>query len=60
VKKAGSGDRAKILAAMESPGEYDTVFGTEGKTKFENRMLTMTPFFFTIEADGKIARFEGK
>jgi hypothetical protein len=45
---------------MESPGVYDTVFGTEGKTKFENRMLTMTPFFFTIEADGKIARFEGK
>ncbi|HKS61580.1 MAG TPA: ABC transporter substrate-binding protein [Xanthobacteraceae bacterium] len=60
VKKAGSGDRAKILAAMESPGVYETVFGTEGKTKFENRMLTMTPFFFTIGADGKIARFEGK
>ncbi len=60
IKKAGSGDREKILAAMESPGEYDTVFGTEGKTRLEKRMLTMTPFFFTIDEAGKIVRFEGK
>ena len=35
------------VAAMEAPGDYDTVFGTEGKAHFENRTLTMTPLFTT-------------
>lgn len=60
IKKAGSGDREKILAAMQAGGEYDTVFGIEGKTRFENRMITLTPFFFTIDEAGKIVRFDGK
>ena len=57
IKKAGSGDREAIRAAMESIGEMDTVFGSSGKTRFQNRLVSLTPFFFTIGKDGKVSQF---
>ncbi len=57
IKKAGSGDREAIRAAMEPIGEMDTVFGSSGKTRFQNRLVSLTPFFFTIGKDGKVSQF---
>ncbi|WP_210495318.1 ABC transporter substrate-binding protein [Microvirga antarctica] len=53
IKKAGSGDREAIRTAMETIGDMDTVFGTAGKTRFEDRQVTLTPFFFTVDKAGK-------
>jgi len=53
IKKAGSGEREAIRAAMESIGEMDTIFGSAGKTSFKDRQVTLTPFFFTVK-DGKV------
>lgn len=60
IKKAGSGDREAIRAAMESIGEMDTVFGRAGKTRFQNRLVSLTPFFFTIGKDGKVSEFRAR
>jgi len=60
IKKAGSGDREAIRQAMETVGEMDTVFGTVGKTKFEDRLVSVTPFFFTVDAEGKVTQTEFK
>jgi branched-chain amino acid transport system substrate-binding protein len=54
IKKAGSGDREAIRQAMETIGEMDTIFGVEGKTSFDNRLVTLTPFFFEVKADGGV------
>ncbi len=60
VKKAGSGNREAIRVAMESIGEMDTVFGRAGKTRFQDRLVSLTPFFFTIGKDGKVSEFAGR
>lgn len=60
VKKAGSGDREAIRAAMESIGEMDTVFGRAGKTRFQDRLVALTPFFFTIGKEGKVSEFAAR
>ncbi len=60
IKKAGSGDREAIREAMEKIGEMDTVFGTAGKTRFEDRVVSLTPFFFTVDAEGKVTQTEFK
>ena len=54
IKKAGSGDREAIRNAMETIGEMDTIFGVDGKTRFEDRLVTLTPFFFEMQADGTV------
>ncbi|MBS7700621.1 MULTISPECIES: ABC transporter substrate-binding protein [unclassified Chelatococcus] len=54
IKKAGSGDREKIREAIETIGEMDTIFGTNGKTHFEDRLVALTPFFFEMQADGSV------
>lgn len=58
IKKAGSGDREAIRAAMESVGDMDTVFGVSGKTRFEERVVELTPFFFRMNADGTVSEFK--
>jgi branched-chain amino acid transport system substrate-binding protein len=58
VKKAGSGDREAIRKAMEANVEMDTIFGTAGKTRFEERTVTLTPFFFTMGKDGSVTQFK--
>lgn len=58
VKKAGSGDREAIREAMETIGEMDTIFGSEGKTRFEDRQVVLTPFFFQYAADGSLSEFK--
>ncbi len=57
IKHANSGDREAIHKAMESIGEMQTVFGSTGVTHFDNRLVALTPFFFTMEKDGKVKRF---
>ncbi|CAH1655610.1 MULTISPECIES: ABC transporter substrate-binding protein [unclassified Chelatococcus] len=54
IKKAGGGDREKIREAIETIGEMDTIFGTNGKTHFEDRLVALTPFFFEMQADGGV------
>jgi len=58
VKKAGSGDREAIRQAMETIGEMDTIFGTAGKTSFEDRLVSLTPFFFQVKADGSVEQLQ--
>jgi branched-chain amino acid transport system substrate-binding protein len=58
IKKAGSGDREAIKAAMESMGTMFTPFGTNGETQFEHRMAVLQPFFFVIGKDGKVSLFK--
>lgn len=54
VKKAGSGDREAIRQAMETIGEMETIFGTNGKTSFEDRLVSLEPFFFQVQDDGSV------
>lgn len=58
IKKAGSGDREAIRAAFESVGEMDTVFGVSGKTRFDDRVVSLVPFFFRMNADGSVSEFK--
>lgn len=54
IKKAGSGDREAIKKALEEAGDMDTIFGIDGKTAFENRVVKLTPFFFQMQANGTV------
>ena len=58
IKKAGSGDREAIKAAMGSVGTMFTPFGTNGETHFEHRMAVLQPFFFIIGSDGSVSLFK--
>jgi len=58
IKKAGGGDREKIREAMETIGDMDTIFGTDGKTRFEDRLVALTPFFFEMQPDGTVKRLD--
>lgn len=58
IKKAGGGDREKIREAMETIGDMDTIFGIDGKTHFEDRLVALKPFFFEMQADGSVKRLD--
>lgn len=58
IKRAGSGDREAIRKALEAPEDFDTIFGTAGKTRFEDRQVSLTPFFFTVGKDNAVIQMK--